>query len=314
MFLSLISSAQNESYLQPFSNRVSINSSFAGINEIPNFNTGNQFYTVGKDKTYNLFYASYDTYSKKLKAGMAFTFNHGTIGELNTSTTELGFSYAGLRLKTENGQFIAALDIKGLLANKNWFTYLIESTFSSTQDENSPHGKQFTRYWIIKPGASALYTAKSFSLGVSASQPYYYSLNSDDEGYEELEKQPVNLSFYLAGQKDGYWRGLKSKPYSLRPELVVFYGEEFLYGRFHIMIERVQKHYGLFVQSDFTNSLHCLGASFGYPYQNAVINVNAGVGIPGLSEDNGAVIEFSLQLHIPEIQYSKRNPWAPYKK
>lgn len=312
--LTINANAQSETYLQPFSNLLSVNSSFAGFNGNTSFNTGNQFYKLNDDNAYNLYYASYDTYSEKLKGGIGFTFEYGLIGAKNISTTELGFSYARFRKKTRNGQFIAALDLNALIATKQWYAYLLDQILLKAGDEPSPPGKDFTRYYILKPGASFLYDMKSFLFGLSATVPLQYIMASDGDEIRETEQLPVNLTFYLAKKMEGNRNGLKSSPYKVNPELIVFYSEEYILSRIHLRVEQIDKSYGLFTQSDFTNNVHYLGATIGYRYKNTKINLNAGAGIPGISDDIGAIIEFSLNIVIPPVYYSKIKPWAPKRK
>ena len=99
----LLAHAQNESQLNPFWNPVIANPGFAGFDNTTSLRTGNHFYQLNDSIAFNLFYATYDTYSDKLKGGIAFYFQQGLIGSRNISTTEFGFSYAGLPKKTKNG-------------------------------------------------------------------------------------------------------------------------------------------------------------------------------------------------------------------
>lgn len=315
MFVSALSAdAQSETYLQPFSNLLSVNSSFAGFNGNTNYNTGSQFYRLNEDRAYNLFYASYDTYSEKLKGGIGFTFQHGIIAEQNISTSELGFSYAPFRKKTREGQIIASLDINALMATKQWYVYLLDQILLERESEPSPPGKEFARYYILKPGASFLVDTRNIIFGVSATTSLQNNLASDGEVMPENDKLPLSLSFYLAKKMNGNRNGLKSSPYRINPELIFFYNDEYVFSRIHVKVEQIDKSYGVFVQSDFTNSVHSLGATIGYRYKNTRINLNAGAGIPGISDDIGVIMEFSLNIIIPPVYYSKINPFAPKRK
>lgn len=306
--------AQSESYLQPFSNLLSINSSFAGYNDNTSFRTGNQFYSINEDKAYNLFYATYDTYSSKLKGGIGFTFQHGIIGAQNISTTELGFSYARFRKKTQNGQFIGSINLNALIATKQWYAYIMDQFLLKADDTPSAPGKKFTRYYILKPGGSFLFDTRSVLFGLSATVPLQYSMASDGDGTQVTDKFPLSASFYLAKKMAGNHKGLKSSPYQINPELIVFYNEEYIVSRIHLKVEKVDKSYGAFIQNDFTNNIHCLGATIGYRNRNTRINLNAGAGIPGISDDIGAIIELSLNIVVPQVYYSKIKPWAPKRK
>ena len=70
----LLAHAQNESQLSPFWNPVIANPGFAGFDNTTSLRTGNHFYQLNDSIAFNLFYATYDTYSDKLKGGIAFYF------------------------------------------------------------------------------------------------------------------------------------------------------------------------------------------------------------------------------------------------
>lgn len=306
--------AQSETYLQSFSNLYSINTSFAGYNKHSNFNTGNQFYYQNPNRGYNLFYATYDTYSEQLKGGIGFTFQQGLMTEKNTSTTELGLSYARFKVKTREGQITASFNANALIATKQWYAYILDQFLASDSDTPSAPGKKFTRYYILKPGGSFLFDIRNILFGVSANVPLYTSLSPDIENVHNPEQFPLNLSLYLAKSVGGNKRGLKSSPFKVSPELLFFYNEEYIMGRVHVKVEQINKSFGVFFQSDLSNKIYCLGGNFGYRFQNIRLNLNAGAGVPGISDEIGAIFELSLNMSVPQRNYSKIYPWAPKRK
>lgn len=315
MFLVSKLKAQNEPYLQAFSNLLTINPAFAGYNDNTALNTGNQYYRVSDEQAYNLFYASYDTYSNKLKGGIGISFQHGLIASKNTTTSELSISYAGFEIKTANGRIRSSLSAGISLATKQWLTYLMDMIYERNSYNSSPPGKKFTRYYLIKPGASFLWDSKKATWGIAVKAPLVHSLSNNEIGDNlNTERFPFDLSFYLTKKLGGNQNGLKSAPYEAYPQLIIFYNEAFILSRASLTIKQINKSYGLFIQNDFTNNIHSLGGTIGYRINNMRMSLNSGIGIPGISDHIGAMCEFSLNLIIPPVYYSKIKPWAPKRK
>ncbi len=307
--------AQSESYLQPFASSLLINPSFAGYNNNTSFHTGNQYYHISNDLGYNLFYATYDTPLNKKKGGIGASFRQGIIGNKNISTSEFDFSYARLARKTSNGKLIVSARTGLLLATKQWYTYLLDEILLRKTETPSPPGKKFTRYYRIKPGFGILYDAQAFTYGLSAVFPLEYNLApSEEDLFPDDEQFPLDLCFYISKKIGGNRKGLKSSPYELSPELLVFYNDNFILSRATLRIKQIDRSYGIFLQSDFSNNIHCLGGILGFRHKNMRINLNAGIGIPEVSDKTGVNCELSLSMIIPQTYYSKINPWAPRKK
>lgn len=314
-FFAHVSWGQNETYLQPFSSLLTINPAFAGYNKNTNFNTGNQHYYLNENEAYNLFYTTYDKYSEKLKGGIGVWFQHGIIGQNNISTTELGFAYSGFERKFSEGRILFSANTSVLLATKQWFAYSLDKLLINKTDTPSLPGKKFTRYYLIKPGVGFLCEIKSLTFGLSGNVPFNFNLTDDgEEGYQKPQQIPVNLSFYLAKKVGGNRRGLKSSPFEATPELIVFYNQEFVLSRANFKITHTDNIYGIFIQNDFTNNIHCLGGILGYRINNTSIHLISGVGIPGISDEIGVSFELALNITIPPIYYSKIKPWAPKRK
>ncbi|WP_346861075.1 type IX secretion system membrane protein PorP/SprF [uncultured Draconibacterium sp.] len=315
LFCASSADAQPETYLQPFSDRLIINPSFAGFNKNTNFHSGNQYYSVSNEKAYNLFYASFDTYSDKLKGGYGFSFQHGLIAEQNTNLTKLGMSFAGFEIKTANGRIVPSFSTKVALAGKQWFTYSLDMLFARNHSESSPPGKKFIRYFMLEPGTGFIWDTKNATWGLSANLPLVYSLATDnDENIKNPGQLPLSLTFYWAKKLSGNRNGLESSPFKAFPEIILFYNEAFILSRVSFNIEQIDKIYGFFLQNDFTNNIHCVGGTIGYHLNQYYLKLNAGVGIPGISDNMGATCELSLNISIPPVHYSKIKPWAPKNK
>ncbi len=316
LFLFTIGWGQSETYLQAFSSPVLLHPGLAGLDQNTNFHTGNQYYFINNEKINNLFFASFDTHSKKLKGGLSFAFQHGTIGEKNTNITELAMSYSGFEIKQGESKLRFLLHAGVSVANKNWFSALLDGLFLEKGEEPSPPGRAFNQYVQIKPGTGFLYRYADFCVGAWAYVPFKTrnDENGNSEGFGRSEEVPFSLSFYLARKVAGFKRGVKSQPQKISPELIVFYNDEFVLSRAQLTVNRVAYKYGAFVQSDFTNKIHNVGAPFGYHMGNICISVNAGAGLPGVSDEIGLNGELALSLLIPPVLVNKRNPFAPPRK
>ena len=311
-FCGLITNAQNESLLLPFSNPVLINPAFAGLDNLTKVYVGNQYYHVDSAQAFNLLYASYDTYSDKLNGGIGIFFQQGIIGSRNTSTSEIGFAYSGFSRKTENGRIRFGLNANLLLATKQWFVAALDKIMIDPLLEANPPGSESLRYLMFKPRFSFLWDTHALRWGLTAGIPLRIDLASDEEKPEDIF--PLNATLYIAKNREGYKQGLKTKPYVFIPELIVFYQEDFILSRFHAYVEHTSNTIGAFVQSDFTNNIHTLGGTVGFARDNFRIDLSAGAGIPGISDEIGFTGELTLQLVVPRVDYSKINPWATKQK
>jgi len=312
LLIVLTCKAQDETYLQPFSALLINNPSFAGFDKKTNFYTGNQHYHLSEDDSYNLFFTTYDTYSEKLKGGVGINLQHGIIGKNNISTSEFGFSYS-LPIKiNKTNQIILSARSGVMLATKQWYTYVVDRLFIKGNEPVSAPGKKFTRYYLIKPGMGFLCDFNSFIWGASAIVPLKFKLSNDEsEGYQQSEQLPLSVSFYLSKKNNGNHNGIKSSPFETIPELIIFYNEAFFTSRASYEINYTNRSYGAFLQSDFTNQVHCFGGSIGYSRGYMNIKFDAGVGLPGISEYTGVVAELSVGISIPPEYYSRIKPWAP---
>lgn len=303
-----ILNAQNESPLVVFSNRLMINPAFAGIDNETSLHIGNQYYYVDSASSYNLLFFTYDTYSPKLKGGIGLYFQQGIIGKQNISTSELGVSYATIPRKTKNGTIRFAANTGFLVATKNWFVSTLDGLMVDPQGAVNPPGEEFLRYLLLKPRLSFLWDTRNVTWGLTAGYPLRVPINVNEE--ENPQASPSAITFYISRNREGFKKGLKTKPYVFIPELIVHYQEDFVLSRLNAFIEHTNNTYGAFLQNDFTNNIHCVGITFGLATGNLRINLSTGAGIPGLSDIVGVVGELTIRMIVPQTDYSKFNPWA----
>jgi len=306
------SSGQNETYLLPFGNRAALNPSFAGLNNNYSYHTGNQYYFINSEQTYNLFYASWDAYSDKLKGGVALSFSQGLISQRNISTSQFGASYSGFPIATKNGEILLSAGTNLGVGTKQWSVAFLDEVLTDKDDASSLPGKAFLRYALIKPQVGFLWMSEQFQLGLTAAVPYRFDIATD--AIEPLEEStPLSLTLYLAKKMNKKIRDLYSRPFLLSPELIVFYHEEFIFSRLRMVSEHTNKTWGFFIQNDFTNQIHTFGGTLGYRNNYVRLNINTGLGIPGLSDSNAFLCELSLHIIVPPFNYSKNYPWSPDK-
>ncbi|WP_321345770.1 type IX secretion system membrane protein PorP/SprF [uncultured Draconibacterium sp.] len=312
MFLGIQSRAQTENYLIPFGNRLAINPSLAGFDNNNSYHTGNQYYFVTREQTYNLFYASWDSYSDKLKGGVNLSFNQGLISARNISTSSFGFAYSGFPIKTKNGKILLSAGMNIVAATKQFTVAFLDKVITDENDYSSLPGKAFLRYSIIKPQVGFLWTNNSLQLGLTAAMPYRVNIATDAIDPQE-SPTPASFTLYIAKKMDKRIRDLYSRPILLSPELVIFYHEEAFFSRLQLVSEQTDKTWGFFIQNDFTNNIHTIGGTIGYHHNFVRLNLNAGMGIPGISDNTAVMCELSLNIVVPPFNYSKNNPWAPGK-
>lgn len=311
LFFSFPSFGQSETYLQAFSSPILLNPGLAGQGKNSSLHIGNQYYRINSDRINNLFYATYDTYLEKLGGGIAFAFQNGTIGEMNTNVSTFSASYAGFETKINEGSIRFLLNAGVSVANKNWLSALLDGMFLEPSEEPSPPGAEFNQFVRFKPGTGFLYHLNGFFLGASAYLPF--EIDNSNSGFGRSEEVPYSLSLYLSKKIEGHRKGIKSKPKQTQPELFVFYNDEFILSRASLTVYKSQIRYGAFLQSDFTNNIHTLGGNIGCYVNNMCFNLHTGVGIPGVSDDIGLCCELSFSIIVPPELRDKINPWAPQK-
>lgn len=285
-----------------------INPAFAGFENQTSLHVGNQFYHVDSAQAYNQLHFTYDTYSQKLNGGIGIIFQQGIIGKRNISTTELGFSYAAKRKKMGNGSLGFAVSTNFVLATKQFYVNSLDGIMIDSDSDPNPPGADLLQYLLLKPRLAVLYESRTTRWGITAGFPLKVDFAGSEEDLNEIV--PVNITLYISGNHKGYKKGLRTKPYVFVPEIIVFYQEDFSMVRLHPYIEHADNTFGIFLQSDITNNIHCLGGTAGIAFKNFRIDLNAGAGIPGISSQIGLMGELNLKIIVPRIDYSKINPWA----
>ena len=303
-------SAQHETYLLPFDNRIEINPALAGLNKNSSFHTGNQYHYVNSKQTYNLFYASWDAYSNKLKGGVALNFNQGMLSEQNISTSSIGFYYSGFPIKTNNSKILLSAGTEVLAATKHWIVSSLDNIIPQDGTTTINQGESFFRYYILKPKIGFLWTNSTIQFGVTT-----VVTHTRDVSYKsEDPTTTLGYTLYISKKVDKRVRDLYSRPFQMSPELIVFYHEEAFIARLRLLAEYTDKTLGVFVQNNFTNNIHTFGGTIGYRHNFTRLNLNAGMGIPGISDYNAFMFELSFNIIVPPFSHSKYNPWAPAKK
>lgn len=310
-FVSLLCHAQNESLVNPVWNPVITNPGFAGFENTTSLRTGNHYYQLNDSAAYNLFYVTYDTYSDKLKGGIAFYFQQGLIGSRNISTTEVGFSYAGYPKKTKNGTIRLSTSGNLLFATKQWWVHTLDRMLIDPKSQPNLPGREFMRYIMFKPKVGFLWDTETITWGMTMSVPLKMETATDSLN---SEGNPVSLVMYLSKKNKGFKNGLRSKPYILTPELIISYNADLFMSRMRVYAQHTSHTLGFFIQNDFTNNIHTLGGTIGYASNYTRIDLSAGAGIPGVSDEIGFCMELALHITIPEIDYSRINPWGIKRK
>lgn len=300
--------AQSESPLQPFFNPLVVNPAFAGLDKITSFRTGNQYILADSANSYNLFYATYDTYSDKLKGGIAFYFQQGLIGSKNISTTELGFAYAGIPKKTRSGMIRVGLNANFVLATKQWSVATLDGIMIDPYSETNPPGSDLFRYTIFKPRVSLLWDLPDLIWGVTLGSSLKINLSEEESQNNQM---PFHASFYLGKNSEGYRKGLRSLPFVINPEIMIYYSDTYLLGRMNLYTEFLRNTLGIFLNGDFFNNVYSVGGIGGLASGNLRVNLAAGAAYSVSSQKIGFTGELSLILKVPQFDYSKNNPWQP---
>ncbi|HPF51048.1 MAG TPA: type IX secretion system membrane protein PorP/SprF [Draconibacterium sp.] len=308
---SIYSGAQNESPLLPFFNPLIVNPAFAGMDKISSFRTGNQYSLANSASSYNLFYATYDTYSEKLKGGIAFYFQQGLIGSRNISTTELGFAYAGIPKKTNTGVINFGFNTNILLATKQWIIAFTDKFTVDGRDTPNPPGTDLLRYSLIKPRVSFLWHMPDLVWGASLGSSLKINLSTEESSDKQF---PFNASLYVAKNSEGFRKGLHSQPFVIIPELMIYYTDMYLLGRLNLYTEFTSSTLGVFLNGDFLNNEYSVGGIGGLASNNFRLNLALGTGYSVSANKVGFTGELSLILKVQQFDYSKINPWAPRLK
>ncbi|MFW6257472.1 MAG: type IX secretion system membrane protein PorP/SprF [Prolixibacteraceae bacterium] len=294
----------------PFTNKTSLNPSFAGFNENTTVWAGYQHYIINKKEAFNQFSLSYDTYLPAIDGGILFNFNQGLLGDLNTNTVELGFGFSK-HYEMKKGTFIPSASMHFQIAGKQWYVHWIDMMLDKRYAPSSPPGADFARFFRLKPHAGFLWDSPFFRAGFSAIFPFGGYLTEEENSKKLNEPVFIMHLSHLSGSRR---KGLVSKPFRTRPQLILLYSQNTLISKAEIHFEEVYYTYSVFAQNNFTENLHGIGGSFGWKINHLRISLSAGIGLPVISDESVFFGEASFRLIIPSSHYSEENPWSPKQK
>jgi len=286
------------------------NPSFAGLNENTSVMAGYQFYSVTEQQLFHNYYLTYDKYSYKWGGGLGFYFKQGLLGETNINTTEIGAAISSA-YKINKGFFIPSLNLNAQFATKQWYVQLIDRMLDKQLAPPSPPGYDFSRYFKLKPRIGFLYDSPFFQAGFSAMIPFG-SYITDEESAQNLN-EPVFV-LHLSQLSGGRKKGLVSKPFKTRPQLIVLYSKDLIMTRAELNVEKVYSSYSVFLQNNFSQNLHGIGGKYGWKFDNLKFNIAAGLSIPEISDEVTFFGELNMSVIIPPMFYNEKNPWVPKKK
>jgi hypothetical protein len=305
----LVSGAQTERNLVPYTNKVILNPSYAGLNENTTVWTGLQFFAHDERNVFNEYALTYDTYSQELKGGLAYYFRQGLAGDININTTELGISVSR-HFEADRNFFIPSLNINAEFGSKQWYVQFIDQVLNKKFQPPSLPGNQFGRFYRLKPRLGFLWDNKNYQVGISAQFPLGSHLAT--EGEQPDLNNPVFI-LHLAKKVSGRRKGLVSRPFKATPEAEFLYSKNLVLSRLSLNVDEIKNSYALFLQNNFTENLHGVGGMYGFKFDNIRLNFCAGLSLPFLSESVAFYGEASLGIVIPSVFYSKKDPWAPLK-
>lgn len=310
LVLPLMAFTQGERNLISFSNKLLLNPSFAGLNENTSVQTGLQYYSINQRQGFNEFSLTYDYYSPELDGGVAFIFRQGLLGDVNINTTDLGIGVSR-HFDMENSVFIPAANIALQLAGKQWYVHTIDRMLGKEFAPPAPPGSDFPRFYRVKPQIGLLWDSPLFQAGFSAMFPFGNYI-TDEKGTQNLNQPDFVL--HLSRLSGGRKKGLVSKPFKTRPQLILLYAQNMLISRAELNVEQVNYIWSVFIQNNFTDNLHGIGGTLGLKIDKLRINVSIGTGIPGIANDIPLFGEISLGIIIPPFYFSEEDPWKPKKK
>ncbi len=302
---------QPEQRLPPLSDKILLNPSYAGLNKSTSVWTGTSFFSEGQEALDNIFFLSYDTFSEKLNGGIAFRFFQNLNGQNNTSETGLGLSYSRTLPAKNEKRIIPSLQINYGLASKQLLAHAIDGMLGKQYKPPSPPGKEFLRYYSLRPRVGLLMDSPVSQTGISAWWGIHQSLVAGDNQWKAWT--PGIILHYNRIIK-GNNNGLISRPYRAKPGLMVLITESQLLTRVEMAISQTDHTYGLFIQNDFNQNIHGLGGTYGWKFNHLMIHFSAGTFYTPDFPRPAFLGEASLGLVIPWLHFNKKNPWEQPRK
>jgi hypothetical protein len=307
LLVSIICRAQTEHGLLPFSNKLLLNPSFAGFDKSTSVWTNLQFFSESPYEVNHSFTVTYDKWSEKMKAGVAWYFYHGLQGKLNTNHDGAGFTLTK-PITFYNGKFIPSLNINYWIYTKQWFAYVLDSQLDKEIDTYLPPGKSFFVYNQLTPRVGMLWDSPLLTVGFSASYSYRHFI-ADPDPFPDF--QPFHLLIHASQKTRGNQNGLESKPFKASPELVIMYSNQQLITRAGFRMVQVGNLMALFVQNNFTDNIHGIAGIFGFKSESLNVSLTAGGAYSIQTKKPSLFGEISLGYVIPYNFVNDDNPWAP---
>ena len=306
-----VSEAQTEQGLFPFSNRLLLNPSYAGLNRYTSVWTSLQLLSE-PDKNLNHAYTlTYDTWSDRMESGLGIWFYQGLEGKVNTNTTGLGFAFTKPFETGRDRQFIPSINLNAHKATKQWFVKVIDDMLDKEVEPPSPPGEEFFRYNLFRPRVGLLWSSAETEWGITAS----YTFQQSSTELENIREQaPYHLVFHINRKRKGKRKGLVSQPFKASPELIVLYAENLFVSRTGLKMERTDQVTGIYLQNDYRQNIHGLGGAYGWSFGHFRLNIFAGVAYSIPKNQAAFFAEGSLGLRIPYIHFDEKKPWVPPPK
>ena len=305
-------SGQPEFNTLPITNKFLINPSFAGLNENTTMFTGLQLVSFSKKEHNHNYFMTYDSYSKKLKGGIAINIFQYLYGESNTTSTGGGFTYTKpIYLKTA-GKIIPSLKLNYFITNKQWFVFLINNIVAKNiEKQQFPKDNKFKEYNTFSPQLSILWDANSFRTGITSSMEFRHSYSQQNKNPGIM---PANCIFYLSKKFNGLRKGLISQNFQVNPELTILFSPKKFVASTGLRLQFPGHISGIFAYNDLTRQLHGITGVFGWKLNNLHINLSAGGSFSPVRKQASLHGEMSVGFIIPSIQYNERSPWEPSKR
>jgi hypothetical protein len=299
--------SQTEHGLLPFSNKLLLNPSFAGLNQTESV-WSNLVFNSGPENILNhTFSVTFDTWSEKLQSGLGFYLYQGLQGDLNTNHTGVGLAFSK-PLNRKEGELIPSFNLNYYVFTKQWFVHVLDGILDKNIDPYLPPGVDFFRYNILNPRIGLLWNSPAWTAGISGSYSFRYLPATS----EELPPHtPFHLIVHGSQKMRGKQKGLESRPFKASPELVFLLSEDLVLTRLGFRLEQVKNLMAMFVTNNFTDNIHGIGGIFGWRIQDINISITAGGAYSIPYKKPSLFGEASIGLVLPYKLFNDINPWAP---
>jgi hypothetical protein len=307
LLVCLVGKTQTEQGLLPFSNKLLLNPSFAGLNKTESVWSNLVFASEPENILKHTFSVTFDTWSEKLQSGLGFYFYQGLQGNLNTNHTGTGFAFSK-PIRRKDGELIPSFNLNYYVFTKQWFVYVLDGILDKKKDPYLLPGVDLMRYNILNPRLGLLWNSTVWSAGISGS----YSYRHLPATLEELpHHSPFHLIVHASQKMRGKQNGLESRPFKASPELVVLLSEDLVLSRIGFRLEQVKNLMAMFVTNNFTGNIHGIGGIFGWRIEDINISITAGGAYSIPHKKPSFFGEASLGLVLPYKLFNEINPWAP---